>query len=200
MRRGELLNTIWSDIDFGEQVIRVSPKENTEHAWEWHIKDTDRRSVPLTEDVVQLLAEHQAAQPEGYPYVFVQPQRYDCIQRVRQQGKWTVARGRCPLGNFRYQFRSIMTRAGIDEGTFHDLRRTCITNWFANGLSEYEVMIMAGHSCFETTRKFYLAVRKDLIERARVASSKAMKEISIANSLRAPFPSDSLEGTPITSD
>jgi len=30
--------------------------------------------------------------------------------------------------------------AGIDKGTFHDLRRTCITNWFAHGLNEYEVM------------------------------------------------------------
>ena len=187
MRRGELLNTIWSDIDFDEQVIRISPKDNGEHTWEWHIKDTDRRSVPLTDEVTQMLVEYQVTQPEGYPYVFVQPRRYDNIQKLRAQGRWTVRQGRCPLSNFRYQFKSIMTRAGIDLGTFHDLRRTCITNWFANGLSEYEVMIMAGHSCFETTRKFYLAVRKDLIDRARVASSKAMKEISIANSLQVPF-------------
>ena len=27
-------------------------------------------------------------------------------------------------------------------------------------LSEYEVMILAGHASFETTRKFYMAVRK----------------------------------------
>jgi len=194
MRRGELLNTIWSDIDFDEQVIRVSPKESIKNTWEWHIKDTDRRNVPLTEEVIQLLAQHQAAQPEGYPYVFVPSQRYDRIQNVRQQGRWTVARGKCPLGNFRYQFKSIMARAGIDVGTFHDLRRTCITNWFANGLTEYEVMIMAGHSCFETTRKFYLAVRKDLIDRARVASAKAMKEISMANSLQVPFHRDDENG------
>ena len=80
-----------------------------------------------------------------------------------------------------------MARAGIDEGMFHDLRRTCITNWFANGLSEFDVMTMAGHSSFSTTHKFYLAVRKDLICRARKASSEAMKSISIANSLQVPF-------------
>jgi hypothetical protein len=53
------------------QKIRVSPKDDTEHTWIWHIKDTDRRDVPLTDEVVKLLAEHQTAQPEGYPYIFV---------------------------------------------------------------------------------------------------------------------------------
>ena len=80
-----------------------------------------------------------------------------------------------------------MARASVDEGMFHDLRRTCITNWFANGLGEFDVMTMAGHSSFSTTHKFYLAVRKDLIGRARKASSEAMKSISIANSLQVPF-------------
>ena len=200
MRRGELLNTVWPDVDFGEQIIRVSPKENTEFTWEWQIKDTDRRSVPLTEQVIQLLAKHHASQPEGYPYVFVPPHRYDYAQTARQQGRWALAQRRCPLSNFRYQFRVIMARAGIDEGTFHDIRRTCITNWFANGLSEFDVMTMAGHSSFSTTHKFYLAVRKDLIGRARKASSEAMKSISIAHSLQVPFSESVEDGTPFVSD
>ena len=186
MRRGELLNTTWADIDFDEQVIRISPKDNTEYTWKWHIKDTDRRNVPLTDELTQLLAEHQAAQPEGYPYVFVPPQRYDRIQETRRLGRWTDRQGKCPVSNFRRQFTLIKARASIGLGTFHDLRRTCITNWFANGLSEYEVMILAGHASFDTTRKFYLAVRKDLLERARAASTEAMKEILVARQLRAP--------------
>ena len=39
MRRGELLNTVWRDVDFANQTIKVSPKRNTEKTWEWHIKD-----------------------------------------------------------------------------------------------------------------------------------------------------------------
>ena len=31
MRRGELLNTTWRDIDFAEQKIHVSPKDDTEY-------------------------------------------------------------------------------------------------------------------------------------------------------------------------
>jgi integrase len=186
MRRGELLNTTWREVDFAGQKIKISPKDDTEYTWEWHIKDTDRRSVPLTDEVVKMLAEHQANQPEGYPYVFIPPVRYDRIQEIRKAGKWLIRHGKCPMSNFRRQFLIILSRAGIDEGTFHDLRRTCITNWFAYGMSEYEVMIMAGHSSFETTRKFYLAIRNDLIDLARKASTDAMKSISVAHLLRGP--------------
>ncbi|RKY05468.1 MAG: hypothetical protein DRP56_08915 [Planctomycetota bacterium] len=186
MRRGELLNTTWQDIDFAGQKIDVSPKDDTEHTWKWDIKDTDRRSVPLTDEVVKLLAELQAEQPEGSTYVFVPSQRYDRIQQARQAGKWTVRQGKCPVGNFRRQFLLILSHAGIKRGTFHDFRRTCITNWFAYGLSEFEVMVMAGHASFETTRRFYMAIRNDLLDRARQASSDAMKNISGTHLARTP--------------
>ena len=75
MRRGELLNSTWRNIDFDKLTIDVSPKKDTDQTWEWLIKDVDRRTLPLTEEVVSLLAEHQERQPEGYPYVFVPPKR-----------------------------------------------------------------------------------------------------------------------------
>jgi len=34
MRRGELLNTIWANIDFKARTIEVSPKKNTKHTWD----------------------------------------------------------------------------------------------------------------------------------------------------------------------
>lgn len=55
MRRGELLNVTWPDIDFAGRKIHVSPKPGSEFTWEWSVKDTDRREVPLTNEVVQLL-------------------------------------------------------------------------------------------------------------------------------------------------
>ena len=77
-----------------------------------------------------------------------------------------------------------MAKADIEKGEFHDLRRTCLTNWLANGLSEHDVMTMAGHASFETTRRFYLAVRHDLLDRARKASSVALKFVSVAKLLQ----------------
>ena len=187
MRRGELLNATWKDVDFEKRTIDVAPKKETPETWEWHIKDTERRTLPLTDEIVKLLAKHHTEQPEGYPYVFIPPARYISIQQLRKQGKWSVQRGCVPLNNFERQFKSILKIAGIVDAEFHDIRRTCLTNCLANGLQELDVMSMAGHASFETTRQFYLAVRGDLIERTREASGKAMEEISVANLLQMPF-------------
>ena len=88
LRRGELLNCTWQDIDFAEQTIKVCPKVNTAETWEWRVKDTDRRTLPLTDTLTQLLVDQQSKQPEGHPYVFVPSARYDYIQNeLRTKGK-----------------------------------------------------------------------------------------------------------------
>ena len=175
MRRAELLNCTWSDIDFEEQVINITPKDNTSNTWQWDIKDADERTLPLTDEVAQLLADHQAKQPEGYPYVFVPIARYDYIQTLRNQGKWKYSDSRLKVvNNFTRQFEQILNTASIRKGKFHDIRRTAITNWLANGMGEHDVMVLAGHSNFATTHEFYLAVADDLVDRARKASSKSI--------------------------
>ena len=153
LRRGELLNCTWKDIDFEEQTIRVAPKEETDETWEWLIKDTDRRLLPLADELTQVLVDHQSAQPEGYPYAFVPPARYDYIQReLRAKGVWTYSDSRLKVvNNFGRDFGKILCRAGIGTGEFHDLRRTAICNWFDEGISEYDVMKLAGHADFRTT-------------------------------------------------
>ena len=95
--------------------------------------------------------------------------------------------GKCPVNNFNCQFNAILAHANIEQGELHNLRRTCLTIWFANGLSEYDVMNLAGHAEFETTRQFYLAVREDLLQCARAASTEEMNSNLVAHLLRAPF-------------
>lgn len=178
MRRAELLNCTWGDVDFDAQTIEVNPKQNTKETWEWLIKDADRRTLPLTEDIVQMLVDHQTRQPEGYPYIFVPRARYDHIQNVlRPTGKWTLSDSRLKVvNNFKRDFDKILRRAGVKSGTFHDIRRTTISMWLANGMSEYDVMVLAGHASFATTHKFYLAVADDLVHRARVATAQGMRQ------------------------
>ncbi|MBN2590826.1 MAG: site-specific integrase [Sedimentisphaerales bacterium] len=178
MRRAELLNCTWADVDFATQTIEVNAKTCTKDTWEWLIKDSDQRTLPLTEEIVQMLVDHQARQPEGYPYVFVPPTRYDHIQKVlRPSGKWALSDSRLKVvNNFKRDFDEILRRAGIQKGTFHDIRRTAISMWFANGMSEYDVMTLAGHSSFTTTHQFYLAVADDLIHRARSATAQGLSK------------------------
>jgi len=131
-------------------------------------KGHDRRRLPLTEEVVNLLARHQEQQPEGHPYVFVSQERYERIQELRRQGRWSYSDSRLKvLNNFRERYRTLLHRAGITGKTFHDLRRTVLSNWLANGMSEHDVMRLAGHADFATTDRFYLSVADDLLDRGR---------------------------------
>jgi integrase len=187
------MNTTWRDIDFARMTVDVSPKKDGEDTWEWHIKDTERRTLPLTADLVKMLIEHQLSQPEGCPYVFVPMARYEHIQGLRRVGQWNVEKGRSPLSKFCHYFNKIRRLAGIETGTFHDLRRTCLSNWVAQGLSLHEVKELAGHAGIETTERFYLAIRKDVVDRARAASEASRKGHSVARLLRAPYESGQIE-------
>ena len=197
MRRGELLNTTWRDIDFAQLTIDVAPKKDREDTWEWHIKDTERRTLPLTTELVRLLVEHQMSQPEGCPYIFVPMDRYKRIQEYRQSGQWNVEKGRLPLSKFCHHFNKIRDRASIRTGTFHDLRRTCLSNWIVQGLSLHEVKELAGHASIETTERFYLAVRKDVLDRARAASEASRKGQFVARLLRASSKSSENAKSPV---
>ena len=64
--------------------------------------------------------------------------------------------------------------AGVRKRKFHCLRNTALTNWFANGMSEHDVMTLAGHSSFSTTHEFYLAVADDLVDRARKSAEASL--------------------------
>jgi len=119
--------------------------------------------------------------------------RYERIQELRRTGQWTVEKGRSPLSKFCHHFNKIRRLASIETGTFHDLRRTCLSNWVAQGLSLHEVKELAGHASIETTERFYLAVRKDIVDRARAASEASRKGHFAARLLRASAESDKIE-------
>jgi integrase len=182
MRRGSLLNLCWSDIDFDNSEINITPKQDTDETWEWCIKDKDERTVPLGNYTVRLLTELQSKSPPNYPYVFVPTARYNYIQTERRAiGNWTYSDSRLEVvNNFYRDFGRILVRAGIrKKGKFHDLRNTALSNWFAQGLTEFEVMTLAGHSSFETTHKFYLAIKNDYLAKAKRANSDELGRVLV---------------------
>lgn len=58
---------------------------------------------------------------------------------------------------------------------------------------------MAGHASIETTERFYLAVRKDVLDRVRAASEASRRGDSVARLLRAPAKPDKNEKLPYAS-
>lgn len=109
MRRVDLLNATWRNVNFAEMTIEVAPKGNSDETWEWHIKDAERRALPLTNELTTMLVNHRSGQPEGHPYVFIPPERYAFIQELRRQGRWTYSDSRLRvLNNFRRDFTRIL--------------------------------------------------------------------------------------------
>jgi hypothetical protein len=88
------------------------PKTDTAETWLWLVKNTDRRTLPLTNDLTHMMVDHQNRQPEGYPYVFVPSARYGYIQNdLRAKGNWTYLHSRLKIiNNFGRDFGRILAR------------------------------------------------------------------------------------------
>ena len=170
MRKSELLNLCWRDIDFESRIALVTPKKDSKHTWEWHVKDTDERELPLSDIALKMLVKHQEDIEVGCPYVFVPVHRYHHIQEMRRQGQWDYEDSRLSvLRNFTRDYGVLRSQCGIsEEKRFHDLRSTAISNWFCYGLSLEDVRRLAGHASITTTQEFYLAVADGLVDRAPV--------------------------------
>jgi len=58
--------------------------------------------------------------------------------------------------NVHRQFKSILTKAEVEEVRFHDLRHTCATLLFANKTPGKQVQELLGHSRLSTTMDIYV--------------------------------------------
>lgn len=163
LRRGEILNLTWKDVDFINQLIHVRAKEKGKNILAWESKTHENRSVPMPEQTAQHLANLQAEAQEGFSYVFISPERYESITLLQKKAKWSNLKA--IRNNLNRDFDVVRRRAGIAKCTLHDLRRSAITNW-AQALPIQAVQQFAGHSNITTTKKYYLAVRKEDIEKA----------------------------------
>jgi len=109
------------------------------------------------------LASLQLEAEDGYPYIFISPQRFQHITERQKIGQWRSFSQ--VINNLDKNFRVLRRKAGIESCTIHDLRRSAITNW-AKKLPINIVQQFAGHTSIETTRKYYLSVRPEDIASA----------------------------------
>ena len=174
-RKNELLNLMWSDIDFERLEVRFVAKALDESTLEWEPKDHESRAVPIPPQTIQLLANLQSQASEKNVYVFFDESRLNHILARRDLGKWTPKADL--VNNALRDLKVICRRAAIEEFTLHDLRRSCITNW-AQKLPIHVVQRLAGHSSIETTRKYYLSVQKSDLAAARRLQGKLMDSLT----------------------
>jgi len=186
LRRGEILNLTVNDLDFSQGKIFVQPKADSEHTWRWVVKDKDRRELPLIREVAEMLIGIYESLPEGQPYLLLPPERYQMLLDLHKAGKLLDRVKKCPDQNIWRNWQVICKHANISDIAFHDLRATCITEWFEQGMMPHEVQRLAGHSSIETTMCYYVGYRDTLTDRAREASCAALGDDFVARLLRAP--------------
>ena len=184
LRRGEILNLTINDVEVAKEKIIVQPKSDTPCTWRWVVKDKERREAPLVEKAAKLLIILQENMPDGHPYFFLTSERYQNLMQLKATSGLIDRVAKCPDNNFRRNWNVICKHAGVENATFHDLRATCVTEWFEQGMMPHEIQRLAGHSSIETTMKYYVGFRETMIDRARMASSAALDGDSVANLLQ----------------
>lgn len=142
LRRGELLGLRWKDIDFDARLIRIRQQViqlDNDILITTPKSETSRREIPVPDDVLFILLEHQQTLGErGHTYVF-----------PNEQGSY-----RRPDGIDQH-FRRVCKRLGWSGYVFHSLRKTAITSWRREGMDLEIASSLAGHRGVKVTAEVY---------------------------------------------
>jgi len=126
LRRGELVNLAWKDIDFEKKLIYIHSTEN------FQTKAGRRRTVPMNEIVYQLLSKWY--QVSTHEMVFTHEGRNISENYVT------------------YKFKRYVRNAELNDSLhFHSLRHTFATWLVQEGVNIYEVQKLLGHSSVKIT-------------------------------------------------
>lgn len=140
MRRGELLNLEWKDVDFDRKRIKIRFKET------WEPK-TSERNIPMNDKLVEVLQEHK----KGSRNNLVFPDKNgEIIDKNR----------------LRMQLIRIAKQCGFPDVTkLHSLRHTFASHLVMSGVDLPTVKKLMGHSDIETTM-IYSHLADDHVDKA----------------------------------
>ena len=126
MRLGEILSLTWTGVDLFRRTVTVFESKNGE-----------RRTVPLNQTLMALLTEKAKVRHIKTALVF--PSRVGT---------------RLDPNHLRRALRPAMTKAGIVNCHFHDLRHTFATRLVQSGVDLYKVQRLLGHKSPMMTQRY----------------------------------------------
>lgn len=126
LRKSELINLKWKDIDFKRKYITIESKED------WRTKTGNTREIPITDDLVEILNKL----PRTSDYVFLN-------SKGRKYGFHLTER-----------VKRLAKSIGISDMTVHALRHTFISHLVMNGVDLVSIKELAGHSDIKTTMRY----------------------------------------------
>ena len=132
MRKSELLNLKWADIDFDQGTVTVQPKED------WNTKNYKPRTVFLTPILYEMLQEHWRNRIEfaiKSEYVFTYKGA-----RIKSSIDTTL--------------RKVVKKAGLTDVTLHTFRHTFASQLALAGVPLRDIQELIGHQSFQTTLQY----------------------------------------------
>ena len=155
-RRSEVIGLTWSAIDFDNKSITISQTVQ-QHTGGDYIGSTKNessyRSLPLLDDVAELLQKHKQAQGENRQLL---GSRYHDSDFV-----CTWSDGKLISPNYLTKtYHKMIANSDLPQVRFHDLRHSTASNLLAHGFSIAQVAEWLGHSTASTTLNFYSHVDK----------------------------------------
>ena len=132
MRRNELINLRWSDVDFKETLIHVRNAED------FTTKNKEERVVPMSKSLVNKMRLIKRKDLRGGEYVFHQ------ADGIRWSGSYVT-----------HRFVKAVRASGLNKRVrFHDLRHSYCSMLVKNNVSLYLVGKIAGHKDYQTTVRY----------------------------------------------
>lgn len=172
LRRAEALHLKFSDCDFARKLIHIQPSKETRQTMAWEPKGKMFRTLPMPEEIDELLLAQREELPNDQPYACLTEIRYFRIKQLKSKNQLSERIRLCPDENFTKPFKNILLNANVTEGTYHDLRRTYGTMMAEAGIPQHELAYLMGHNDSKTTEKYYIKLRqRHVIERARTVAT-----------------------------
>jgi len=126
MRKSEILNLKWSNIDLKNSLILLEKTKNGE-----------RREIPINEPLKHLLKQLFTSRRLDTDYVFVNPQT-----------------GKPYTRDLKRSFHTVLKKTGIRDFHFHDLRHTFASHLVMNGVDLKTVQELLGHKNIKMTLRY----------------------------------------------
>jgi integrase len=125
MRRGEIFNLKWKDVDFEHGFIQVEKTKNKE-----------RRDIPIDAFLLETLESLSESRKKGN-YVF--------LQKKGTRITHTFVRD---------TFKEAKEKAGIEDFRFHDLRHTAASLFASGGCDIMSLKNLLGHKSLAMTQRY----------------------------------------------
>ena len=158
-REQEVMYAAWPDIDFARGIYHIRAKPDAGFTPKKH----ESRYVKMPTELVEVLKQRKKHAPHPR-WIFVngggKPEGHflEKLKRIAVRAKLNCGNCTAPWTEGRYPTRKITvtckTHPVCQHHYLHRLRKTCASNWEANGVPVRTIQYMLSHTSLETTMRY----------------------------------------------